>query len=97
MIQKFNGFLPLPNGEPIECDIEIDVEPTPLDEDFMETVQHIHEKLCKVFEISLQVVGTLDGTHYSPTGPVVEGTLAEKCEEDRCEQLSIIPFQSSSS
>lgn len=83
MIKKFNGFLPLPNGEPLECDIEIDLEPTPIDEEFMETVQRIHERLCRVFGISLQVVGTPDGTHYSPTGPVVDSTMAERDKEDQ--------------
>lgn len=83
MIKKFNGVIPLPSGEVLDCDIEIDTTDFPLPSEesvraFNDEVRKMHERIK-----TLQVIGTPDGTHYQPSGPVVDSTMAERCEEDQ--------------
>jgi hypothetical protein len=40
-------------------------------------------RICSVLQIPAQLIGTPNSNIYTPTGAVIEGTLAEKDEEDR--------------
>lgn len=80
MIEKVNGQLRLPSGKALDGDIEIEEETKILDDNFMDFVENMHQKICKIFEISYQIV--IDGS-YVPSGPVIDSTLAESSEEDQ--------------
>lgn len=80
MIEKFKGGLGLPSGKVIDCDIEIDVEPLPLDPEFIEQTRNLREVIEKVKQTVFYVALGDDGIHR-PTGPIVDSTLAEESEE----------------
>lgn len=80
MIKKVKGAIFLPSGELfLDGDIEIEEQPVPLDEEFIEQTRNFKGIVEKALRQRIDIVMVEDGIHR-PTGPIVESTIAEKGE-----------------
>ncbi len=77
---NITGYIDLGAG-PIECEIDATTDlPLPSSEavqEFNDEVRRMWERI-RTFKVSMGIVGD---SNYEPTGPIVESTLAEDCEE----------------